>query len=104
MIKRNAAKPVRVAPPMMEEQEVSTSTLQELLEKEETKFWHYSPRMLVEMLFLEKETSLTRVSRTALSGIRHSANVNSVLLSWQIYGLRTATCPIYLLQKAPFTG
>ena len=36
MIKRNAAKPVRVAPPMMEEQEVSTSTLQELLEKEET--------------------------------------------------------------------
>ena len=33
MIKRNAAKPVRVAPPMMEEQEVSTSTLQELLEK-----------------------------------------------------------------------
>ena len=28
MIKRNAAKPVRVAPPMMEEQEVSTSTLQ----------------------------------------------------------------------------
>ena len=29
MIKRNAAKPVRVAPPMMEEQEVSTSTLQE---------------------------------------------------------------------------
>ena len=36
MIKRNAAKPVRVVPPMMEEQEVSTSTLQELLEKEET--------------------------------------------------------------------
>ena len=33
MIKRNAAKPVRVVPPMMEEQEVSTSTLQELLEK-----------------------------------------------------------------------
>lgn len=33
MIKRNAAKPVRVAPPMMEEQEVSTSTLQELLER-----------------------------------------------------------------------
>ena len=86
MIKRNAAKPVRVAPPMMEEQEVSTSTLQELLEKEET------------------VSNLTRVSRTALSGIRHSANVNSVLLSWQIYGSRTATCPIYLLQKAPFTG
>ena len=36
MIKRNAAKPVRVVPPMMEEQEVSISTLQELLEKEET--------------------------------------------------------------------
>ena len=36
MIKRNAAKPVRVVPPMMEEQETSTSTLQELLEKEET--------------------------------------------------------------------
>ena len=32
MIKRNAAKPVRVAPPMMEEQEVSTSTLQEFQE------------------------------------------------------------------------
>jgi hypothetical protein len=27
-----------------------------LLEKEETKFWHYSPKMLVEMLFHEKET------------------------------------------------
>ena len=93
MIKRNAAKPVRVAPPMMEEQEVSTSTLQELLEKEET----------VSNLIFSKG-SLTRVSRTALSGIRHSANVNSVLLSWQIYGSRTATCPIYLLQKAPFTG
>ena len=90
MIKRNAAKPVRVAPPMMEEQEVSTSTLQELLEKEET----------VSNLIFSKG----RVSRTALSGIRHSANVNSVLLSWQIYGSRTATCPIYLLQKAPFTG
>ena len=94
MIKRNAAKPVRVAPPMMEEQEVSTSTLQELLEKEET----------VSNEEKRESASLTRVSRTALSGIRHSANVNSVLLSWQIYGSRTATCPIYLLQKAPFTG
>ena len=34
MIKRNAAKPVRVAPPMMEEQEVSTSTFKEMLEKD----------------------------------------------------------------------
>ena len=30
MIKRNPTKPVRVVPPMMEEQEVSTITLQEL--------------------------------------------------------------------------
>ena len=44
MIKRNAAKPVRVAPPMMEEQEVSTSTLQELLEKEETVKSHIQQR------------------------------------------------------------
>lgn len=29
MIKRNPTKPVRVVPPMMEEQEVSTITLQE---------------------------------------------------------------------------
>ena len=99
MIKRNAAKPVRVAPPMMEEQEVSTSTLQELLEKEET---------VSNLIFSKgREEGISKsykVSRTALSGIRHSANVNSVLLSWQIYCLRTATCPIYLLQKAPFTG
>ena len=33
-----------------------TSQTYALLEKEETKFWHYSPRMLVEMLFHEKET------------------------------------------------
>lgn len=32
-----------------------TSRTYALLEKEETKFWHYSPRMLVEMLFHEKE-------------------------------------------------
>lgn len=99
MIKRNAAKPVRVAPPMMEEQEVSTSTLQELLEKRKPSQISYSAKEEK-----RESASLTRVSRTALSGIRHSANVNSVLLSWQIYGLRTATCPIYLLQKAPFTG
>ena len=36
MIKRNAAKPVRVAPPMMEEQEVSTTPLREWLDREET--------------------------------------------------------------------
>ena len=33
-----------------------TSRTYALLEKEETKLWHYSPRMLVEMLFHEKET------------------------------------------------
>jgi hypothetical protein len=33
-----------------------TSHTYALLEKEETKLWHYSPRMLVEMLFHEKET------------------------------------------------
>lgn len=33
-----------------------TSRTYALLEKEETKFWHYSPKMLVEMLFHEKET------------------------------------------------
>ena len=27
-----------------------------LLEQEETKLWHYSPRMLLEMLFCEKKT------------------------------------------------
>ena len=74
MIKRNAAKPVRVAPPMMEEQEVSTSTLQELLEKEET-----VSNLIFSKGREEESASLTRVSRTALSGIRHSANVNSVL-------------------------
>ena len=36
MMKRNPIKPVRVVPPMMEEQEVSTTTLQEWLDKEET--------------------------------------------------------------------
>ena len=36
MIKRNPTKPVRVVPPMMEEQEVSTTTLQEWLDREET--------------------------------------------------------------------
>lgn len=33
-----------------------TSRTYALLEKEETKFWHYSPKMLAEMLFHEKET------------------------------------------------
>ena len=36
MMKRNPIKPVRVVPPMMEEQEVSTTTLQEWLDREET--------------------------------------------------------------------
>ena len=33
-----------------------TSQTYALLEKEDTKLWHYSPRMLVEMLRHEKET------------------------------------------------
>lgn len=33
-----------------------TSQTYALLEREETKLWHYSPRMLVEMLFHEKKT------------------------------------------------
>ncbi|WP_455635552.1 hypothetical protein [Parabacteroides sp.] len=33
-----------------------TSQLYALLEREDTKLWHYSPRMLVEMLFHEKKT------------------------------------------------
>lgn len=33
-----------------------TSRTYALLEKEETKFWHYSPKMLAEILFHEKET------------------------------------------------
>lgn len=36
MIKRNSAKPVRVVPPMMEEQEISMRTLEEWLDREET--------------------------------------------------------------------
>ena len=36
MIKRSPTKPVRVVPPMMEEQEVSTITLQKWLDREET--------------------------------------------------------------------
>lgn len=33
-----------------------TSRTYALLEKEDTKLWHYSPRMLIEMLTNEKET------------------------------------------------
>lgn len=33
-----------------------TSRTYALLEKEETKLWHYSPKMLIEMLLHEKET------------------------------------------------
>ncbi len=33
-----------------------TSHVYALLEREDTKLWHYSPRMLVEMLFHEKKT------------------------------------------------
>ena len=92
MIKRNAAKPVRVAPPMMEEQEVSTSTLQELLEKEET---------VSNLIFSKgREEGISK----SYKSFKNCTFRNSVLLSWQIYGSRTATCPIYLLQKAPFTG
>ena len=36
MIKRNPTKPVRVVPPMMEEQEISMRTLEEWLDREET--------------------------------------------------------------------
>ena len=36
MIKRSPTKPVRVVPPMMEEQEVSTIPLQKWLDREET--------------------------------------------------------------------
>ena len=36
MMKRNPIKPVRVVPPMMEEQEVSTTPLQEWLDREKT--------------------------------------------------------------------
>lgn len=36
MIKRNSTKPVRVVPPMMEEQEISMRTLEEWLDREET--------------------------------------------------------------------
>ena len=98
MIKRNAAKPVRVAPPMMEEQEVSTSTLQELLEKEET------VSNLIFSKGREEGISKSYKSFKNCTFRNQTFSVNSVLLSWQIYGLRTATCPIYLLQKAPFTG
>ncbi len=76
MIKRNPTKPVRVVPPMMEEQEVSTITLQEWLDREETVLIFYSAK--------EKQkasTNLTKVSRTAPFSIRHSANVNSVPLN-----------------------
>ena len=34
MIKRSPTKPVRVVPPMMEEQEVSTITVHELIDRE----------------------------------------------------------------------
>ena len=99
MIKRNAAKPVRVAPPMMEEQEVSTSTLQELLEKEET---------VSNLIFSKgREEGISKSYKSFKNCTFRNqtfSECNSVLLSWQIYGLRTATCPIYLLQKAPFTG
>lgn len=33
-----------------------TSRLYALLEQEEMKLWHYSPRMLLEMLYHEKQT------------------------------------------------
>ena len=75
MIKRNPTKPVRVVPPMMEEQEVSTTTLQEWLDREET---------VSHLLFCkgkEEGTNLTKVSKTAPFSIRHSANVNSVPLN-----------------------
>lgn len=74
MIKRNAAKPVRVVPPMMEKQETSTSTLQELLEKKKQSQTLYSAKEKK-----KESANLTRVSRIAHSGIRHSANVSSVL-------------------------
>ena len=73
MIKRSPTKPVRVVPPMMEEQEVSTITLQEWLDREET---------VSHLLFCKEKkkasTNLIKVSKTAPFSIRHSANVNSV--------------------------
>lgn len=76
MIKRNPTKPVRVVPPMMEEQEVSTITLQEWLDREET---------VSHLLFCKgKEEGIDKSYKsfkTAPFSIRHSANVNSVPLN-----------------------
>jgi hypothetical protein len=77
MIKRNPTKPVRVVPPMMEEQEVSTITLQEWLDREET---------VSHLLFCKgKEEGIDKIlqkfTKTAPFSIRHSANVNSVPLN-----------------------
>ncbi len=96
MIKRNAAKPVRVAPPMMEEQEVSTSTLQELLEKEET---------VSNLIFSKgREEGISKSYKSFKNCTFRNQTFSECKFrssqAWQIYGLRTATCPIYLLQKA----
>ena len=76
MIKRNPTKPVRVVPPMMEEQEVSTITYRNGSTEKKPSLIFYSAK--------EKKkasTNLTKVSKTAPFSIRHSANVNSVPLN-----------------------
>lgn len=98
MIKRNAAKPVRVAPLMMEEQEVSTSTLQELLEKEET---------VSNLIFSKgREEGISKSYKSFKNCTFRNQTFSECKFrssQLEIYGSRTATCPIYLLQKAPFT-
>ncbi len=89
MIKRNAAKPqVRVVPPHDGGTEVSTSTLQELLEKRGNRLKSHIQQKEEK----RESASLTRVSRTALSGIRHSANVK--FRSSQLADIRFENCDL----------
>ena len=74
MIKRSPTKPVRVVPPMMEEQEVSTITLQEWLDREET----VSHLFILQRKRRRHRQILQKFQKLHLFSIRHSANVNSV--------------------------
>ena len=68
MIKRNPTKPVRVVPPMMEEQEVRNGST----EKKPSLIFYSAKEKK------KASTNLIKVSKTAPFSIRHSANVNSV--------------------------
>ena len=94
MIKRNSIKPVRIVPPMIEEQEISTSTLKEWLDREET---------VAHLLFNKgKEEGIDKAYKSFKScTFRHQNFSECKFCSSQLTDVRFENCD---LSNISFTG